>query len=534
MAERPYPSISITQHTLWTALTGEIPPIELPPIPLAHAALDSRDIRHEDLFVALMGQNTDGHAYVGAALHNNAQAVIIEERGRETAHATGAAIVDCTRGRWAIHATLPESYQPGAPIAYVVDDSVQAIQKVGAFQRFHRTNPALRVVGVTGSVGKTSTKELTASVLRQRYTTHASPGNLNSEQGLPLALMGLHMTHTRAVLEMGMYGVGEIERLCQLARPQIGIVTNVGPVHLSRLGTIERIAQAKSELVRALPTAENGGVAILNWDDERVRAMAEMTQARLFRYGLTDEADLWADEIEGMGMEGARFRFHYRRADAARVESLYIKVPLLGRHSVHTALCAAAAGLVDGLEWNEIIAGLQTLAGQLRLVAVRGINDSTLIDDTYNASPTSTIAALNLIADIQPVGAGRRVAVLGDMLELGSYETEGHQIVGRRSADVVDILVTVGQLGASIGAEAREAGFAAENLHILPTHHDAIDLLRQVIQANDLVLVKGSRAVGMDVIVAEITASATNAGPSRASSASSAGPASTAGEPADG
>jgi UDP-N-acetylmuramoyl-tripeptide--D-alanyl-D-alanine ligase len=285
LAERPYPPTSITQHTLWTALTGDMPPLALPPIPIAHAALDSRDIRHGDMFVALAGSNTDGHAYIGAALANGAQAIIAEERGRaavQIAAVQGAAVVDCTRGRWAIDAVLPATYQPGAPIAYIVDDSVQAIQKVGAFQRVHRSHPALRVVGVTGSVGKTSTKELAANVLRQRYATHASPGNLNSEQGLPLALMGLDAAHERTVLEMGMYGLGEIDRLCVLARPSIGIVTNVGPVHLSRLGTIERIAQAKSELVRALPGADNGGVAILNWDDERVRAMATMTTRASF------------------------------------------------------------------------------------------------------------------------------------------------------------------------------------------------------------------------------------------------------------
>ncbi|MFN3335092.1 MAG: Mur ligase domain-containing protein, partial [Caldilinea sp.] len=181
MAERPYPPTSITQHTLWTALTGDIPPLRLPAAPIAHAALDSRDVRPGDLFVALLGPNTDGHAYIGAALSNGAQAVIIEERGREAARVAGAITIDCTRGRWALYAELPERYQPGMVLAYVVDDSVQAIQKVGSFQRAHRTNSALKVVGVTGSVGKTSTKELTANVLRQRFATHASPGNLNSE-----------------------------------------------------------------------------------------------------------------------------------------------------------------------------------------------------------------------------------------------------------------------------------------------------------------------------------------------------------------
>jgi len=503
--ERPYPSTSITQHTLWTALTGDIPPLVLPPIPILHAALDSRDVRAGDLFIALAGSRTDGHAYIEDALRQGAQAVIAEPRGREAGQ-KGGVVIDCTRARWALQAQLPDSYRPGTPIVYIVDDSIEALQKVGSFQRVHRTNATLKVVGVTGSVGKTSTKELTAHVLRQRYVTHASPGNLNSEQGLPLALMGLNTTHEYAVLEMGMYGLGEIDRLCVLARPQIGIVTNVGPVHLSRLGTMERIAQAKSELVRALPSAEEGGVAILNWDDERVRAMAEVTRARVIRYGLTPEADLWADDIESMGMEGIRFRVYHRLWNEQKVESLHVKAPLLGRHSVHTALCAAAVGLLAGLSWGEIIAGFQSVAGQLRLVVVRGIHGSTVIDDTYNASPASTIAALNLLADIQPAEGGRRIAVLGDMLELGSYETEGHKIVGRRAADVVDILLTVGELGASIGEEARSSGLAPSNVHILATHQEAVALLRRLVRSGDLVLVKGSRAVGMDSIVAEIIA----------------------------
>ncbi|HRW45877.1 MAG TPA: UDP-N-acetylmuramoyl-tripeptide--D-alanyl-D-alanine ligase [Caldilinea sp.] len=508
MAERPYTTTAITQHTLWTALTGEIPPMALPATPIAHAALDSRDVRPGDLFVALVGANTDGHAYLGAALANGAQAIIAEEHGRAAARAAGAAIVDCTRGRWAISAELPQEYQPGAPIAYIVDESVQALQKVGAFQRAHRTDPALRVIGITGSVGKTSTKELTANVMRRRFVTHASPGNLNSEQGLPLALLGLNHSHQRTVLEMGMYGLGEIDRLCLLARPHVGIVTNVGPSHLSRLGTIERIAEAKSELVRALPDADSGGVAILNWDDERVRAMASLTGARIIRYGLTPDADLWVDEIQGMGMEGIRFRFHYRRPNSQKVDSIHVKIPLLGRHSVHTALCAAAAGLAEGLGWEEIVPGLQAQAGQLRLVAVRGINGSTIIDDTYNASPVSTIAALNLLADIEPKARGRRVAVLGDMRELGSYEDEAHKIVGRRAADVVELLITVGRLGSAIADEARGAGFAPEMVHSLASHEEAVDLLRQIIHGDDLVLVKGSRAVGMDTIVAEITVDA--------------------------
>jgi UDP-N-acetylmuramoyl-tripeptide--D-alanyl-D-alanine ligase len=476
----------------------------LAPAPIPAAAIDSRDVRHGDLFVALKGTVTDGHDYIAAALTNGAGAIIAEERAQGTARAAGAAVVDCTRGRWALNASLPTGYQAGQAIMYLVDDSLVALQQVGAFQRVHRASPALRVIGITGSVGKTSTKELTASVLRRRFATIASPGNLNNEQGLPLTLLGIGPEYECAVLEMGMYDVGEITQLCRLARPHVGLVTNVGPVHLERLGTIERIAQAKCELPQALPAADDGGVAILNWDDERVRGMANLTRARLFRFGLTAEADLWADEIAGLGMEGVRFRFHYRRPGQIRTETLAVRVPLLGRHSVHTALGAAAVGLVEGMDWDEIVAGMQSMPGQLRLVVVAGLNGSTVIDDTYNASPASTIAALNLLADIAPKGSGRRVAVLGDMRELGDYAEEGHQLVGRRAAAVVDVLVTIGELGSAIAAEAQEAGLDSACVHRRAGPDAAIALLENILGQDDLVLVKGSRAVGMDAVVAGI------------------------------
>ena len=205
-------------------------------------------------------------------------------------------------------------------------------------------------------------------------------------------------------------------------------------------------------------------------------------------------------------MEGIRFRFHYRRPGRRHVESLYVRVPLLGRHSVHTALRAAAAGLVAGLEWDEIVGGMQRMPGQLRLVTVAGLNGSTVLDDTYNASPDSTIAALNLLADLRPRGTGRRIAVLGDMLELGSYTDEGHKLVGRRAADIVDLLVTVGKLGYAIGEEAAAAGLAPETVHQRETASAAIDYLRTELRSDDIVLVKGSRAVGMDIVVAQISA----------------------------
>jgi UDP-N-acetylmuramoyl-tripeptide--D-alanyl-D-alanine ligase len=493
----------ITLHTLWQALAGVLPPMALAPTAVPRATLDSREVQPGDLFIAQPGQQTDGHRFIGKALAQGAGAILCEERGREDAAQAGATIVDCRGGAGSRAPHDPALGPLNAPLAFIVDDATLGLQALGAFQRLHRTQADLYVIGVTGSVGKTSTKELVAAVMRERYETLYSAGNLNSEQGLPLTLLALSMKHECAVLEMGMYAMGEIDTLCRLGRPVMGIVTNVGPVHLERLGTIENIQKAKSELVRNLPSADDGGVAILNWDDPRVRAMAEVTQARVFRYGLTPEADLWADEIASAGMEGIRFRFNHRHEDG-KVETLHVRVPLLGRHSAHTALRAAAAGIMRGMQWPEIVTGLQNISAHLRLVMAKGISGSTIIDDTYNASPESTIAALNLLDDLPLAEGGRRIAVLGDMLELGSYEREGHTLVGARAANVVDVLVTVGPLGRSIGEAALEAGLSEDQVTIMGNDRDAVALLHRLLHTNDLVLVKGSRAVGMDAIVADI------------------------------
>lgn len=308
---------------------------------------------------------------------------------------------------------------------------------------------------------------------------------------MPLTLLQLAAHHDVAVLEMGAYVPGDIALLAQLARPQIGIVTNVGPSHLGRMGSIETVARTKSELVRALPP---DGYAILNADDERVRAMAELTPARPFFYGLDPAANLWADEIEGRGLEGIAFRAHYAG------EAVHLRLPLLGRHSVHTALAATAAGLLLGLGWDAIVDGLRDESAQLRLLAVPGTRGATLIDDTYNASPTSSLAALNLLADLD----GRRIVVLGDMLELGEIEEQAHRMVGRRAAEVADIVISVGPRARWIADEARASGLRADQVTMLATNAEAIELLREQLRPGDYALIKGSRGAAMEAIVAAL------------------------------
>ncbi len=449
--------------------------------PLSAIVIDSQEAEPGSLFVALPGEHTDGHNFVAHTFSRGALVALVSRP------VDGPFLT--------LDARLPDqelSVQPGEPVCILVDDTQVALQQIAAAWRTRFTP---RVIGVTGSVGKTTTKEIIAAVLGQRYVTLKSPGNLNNEIGLPLTVLQMEERHERVVLEMGMYDLGEIAQLCRIAHPHVGVITNVGPVHLERLGTVERVAQAKAELVQALPA---DGVAVLNADDPMVSAMASQTRARVFRYGLLPAADLWADEIAGEGLEGIRFRFHYQG------DVVHVRVPLLGRHSVHTALRATAVGLIEGLSWDEIVPGLQNVETQLRLMVVRAVNGATLLDDTYNASPASTLAALNLLADLE-IGHGRRIAVLGDMLELGSYEEEGHRIVRTRVADVADILITVGQRARLIAEEALASGLPATKVQAVADSETALAGLRSMLGPGDVVLVKGSRASHMDEIATALS-----------------------------
>jgi UDP-N-acetylmuramoyl-tripeptide--D-alanyl-D-alanine ligase len=446
-----------------------------PGAPIRAAAIDSREVVPGTLFFALKGEQVDGHDFLAQAFERGARAALVE-RDR--------------MGPWPVidlRRPLPADFVLPAVCCLRVTNVVAALQQVA---RYWRSRLTLRVIGITGSLGKSTTKEVAADLLERRFRTLRNPGNLNNEIGLPLTVLKLTGDHSRAVLEMGFYVPGEIALLCDVARPQVGVITNIGPVHLERAGTMEAIVAGKAELVEALPPAPEG-VAILNYDDERVRRMAAHTRARVFSYGLDSQADLWADQIVGLGLDGVRFALHHGR------EHEHIRVPMLGQHSVHTALRAAAIGLVEGMSWEEILSGLQSSHAQLRLVAVPGPGGSILLDDTYNAAPESTIAALNLLAELE----GRHLAVLGDMLELGAYEEAGHRMVGARAAGVADELVTIGSRARWIAEEAIKAGLPAGHVAHFEAVVPAIDALRRRIGAGDVVLVKGSRGMRMDLIV---------------------------------
>jgi UDP-N-acetylmuramoyl-tripeptide--D-alanyl-D-alanine ligase len=453
--------------------------------------IDSRSAQAGALFVALQGERVDGHQFVAGAVKNGARGALV---GRD----------------WQAPSDLPQG------IALVrVESPLSALQTLSGWWR---KRSSAQVIAVTGSIGKTSTKEALGSVLSSKYKTLKSAGNLNNEIGLPLTLLRLEPEHEKAVLEMGAgYALGELTFLCGLASPQIAAVTNVGPVHLERMGTLENIALNKSELVAALP---KDGTAVLNGDDPRVRAMSEVTAALPLFYGLGESNDLRAVDIVSNGLDGVEFtllvgaRLADRRPSTTEgtpvdehppsgtVQLVHIRLPLLGKHSVYTALAAAGAAHAAGMTWDEIATALQGLSAQVRLVVVRGWNGSTLIDDAYNAAPASTIAALDLLAEMP----GSKIAVLGDMLELGAYAEQGHLEVGRRAAQVADKLVAVGTLGRLIGQEALRAGIPPGSVFFTTENEQVVDYLKGLLQAGDHVLVKGSRGLHMDEIVAGLSA----------------------------
>jgi UDP-N-acetylmuramoyl-tripeptide--D-alanyl-D-alanine ligase len=445
--------------------------------PIHETVVDSREVSPGAMFIALPGETSDGHDYVADAFQRGAAVAVIQQPLGEDLH-----VLDLRAKRPPV-----EAHEAAPPVALLVQDSLQALQTIAGYWRRQLD---VRVIGITGSVGKSTTKELAADVLGQRFKTLKNPGNLNNEIGLPLTLLKLGAGHQRAVLEMGFYVPGEISLLCDLSLPHVGVVTNVSQVHMSRAGSMDAIVKGKSELVENLPPSPVG-TAILNYDEPLVKEMANRTQADVFFYGLNQDADLWASDVEGLGLDGVRFVLHHGSG------SLHVRVPLLGRHSVHTALRAAAVGLVEGLSWQEIIAGLQGTHTQLRLVAVNGPDGALLLDDTYNAAPTSTLAALNLLEELE----GRRVAVLGDMLELGEFEERGHRLVGGRAAEIVDLLITVGERAHWIAQEARRAGLKPERIVELDNSEAALDYLNGRIGAGDVILIKGSHGMQMDQIV---------------------------------
>ncbi|MEO8638283.1 MAG: UDP-N-acetylmuramoyl-tripeptide--D-alanyl-D-alanine ligase [Chloroflexota bacterium] len=437
----------------------------------ASAAVDSRNVVQGCLFVALRGERTDGHRFTADAVRAGASVLIVEHP-----------------------VELPE----GADVAVLqVADPLTALQEMAAWWR---ARSSVRVVGVTGSTGKTIAKEIVADVLSRTLSVLRNEGNLNSETGLPMTLLRLEPWHQVSVLEMSMYTEGEIARLAEIARPEVGVVLAVHPTHLQRAGSLDAIARAKAELPAALPA---DGLAVLNADDPKVVAMRSVTAAPVRTFGLGPGADVRATDIESHGVGGTIFTLEApwgrRRLHSAT----------LGRHLVPHALAAATVADHFGIPLDEVEVALAAGSrADHRMAVAEATAGATVIDDTYNASPVSVAAALDFLGE-SPLAPGRaRYAVLGDMLELGPDEERLHREVGAKAAGVADGLVAVGDRGRWIAEGARAAG-----LRRVTTVHDADEAVLAVERdlapgVGDLLLVKGSRGIELDRLVAALTGQA--------------------------
>ncbi len=429
---------------------------------------DSRRIpRKSGLYIALRGEAHDGHEFVANAIENGAVAAIVSRE-------------------WALQ--HPEITIP----LIMVDEPGAALRRWAAWQR---RRLSAKVIGITGSLGKTSAKESIAAVLSQRYKVFRSPGNFNNEVGLPLSLLDCPDDAEVIVLEMGgAYAFGELTLLAEIAKPDVGVVTNVYPIHLERMGTIENIAKTKSELVEAIPAS---GFVVLNHDDDRVRAMAGLAKARVITFGIDGPGDIRAHDVQSQGLKGITFWVNIEG------EETFLTVPYVGSPGVSIAVVALAVGHGFGMDIAEMQEGLQDSSTQVRLLLVEGPGGSQLIDDTYNASTPSVLAALNLLKELPGT---RRIAVLGEMRELGSHAHDGHRLIGGRAGEVVDMLVTFGELtDISIAAARESAAALGRELNVVrftPDQREEITaFLLGELKKGDMVLLKGANGLQMDTIV---------------------------------
>jgi UDP-N-acetylmuramoyl-tripeptide--D-alanyl-D-alanine ligase len=427
--------------------------------------LDSRSVSAGDLFVAVAGERVDGHDYLGAA-------------------ATAGAVAALT--------TRPDDALP----TVVVDDAVAALGRLAAGVHARLTDAGLWTVGITGSSGKTSTKDLLGQVLAAAGPTVSPPGSYNNDIGLPLTVLDADEATRFLVLEMGSRGPGHIARLCRVARPQAGVVLNVGSAHLGEFGSPEGIAQAKGELVEALPA---DGTAVLNADDPRVLGMAPRTAARVLTTGLGPTADVRATDVTLD--EAARPRFTL----VAAGEEHPVALRVVGEHQVANALSAAGAALAAGILPAEVAAALSAASSRSRwrMEVDRRADGVTVVNDAYNANPESMRAAL---AALTGLAATRRVAVLGGMAELGGDAPAEHERLGRDAAAAgVDLIVAVGPDAVGIAEGAAAAGRRAgeESVHV-PDRAAARELLSEVLRPGDVVLVKASRSYGLELLAADL------------------------------
>jgi UDP-N-acetylmuramoyl-tripeptide--D-alanyl-D-alanine ligase len=433
---------------------------------LAGVSIDSRTVARGELFVAIHGPRHDGHDFVLAALDAGAMAGLVAQ-DRLSAY--------------------PE---PVRSKLLAVPDTLAALQ--GLAQAV-RTKWGRRLAAVTGSAGKTTTKEILAALLASRFRVLKSEGNLNNEYGLPLQLLRLDETHEAAVVELGMSHAGELRRLAEIARPDVGVVTRVAPVHLEFFASVEEIARAKRELIEGLAGPES--VAVLNADDPRVARFADIAPGRVVTFGVAERADFRGENVQDHGIDGTEFDFLGPKGRAK------LRLPLAGRHNVSNALAALAAASVWGVgatEAREVFPKLDATGMRGRVLRYEA--GFTVINDCYNSNPVALGAMVELLANTP--AARRRILAAGEMLELGPTSRELHREAGCTAAKArLDWIIGVQGDAESLVKGAIQAGHAAAQAKFFASSAEAAPFVRDLAQSGDLLLVKGSRGVKMERIV---------------------------------
>ncbi|MCX6417421.1 MAG: UDP-N-acetylmuramoyl-tripeptide--D-alanyl-D-alanine ligase [Actinobacteria bacterium] len=436
-----------------------------PAIKVSGISIDSRSCAFGDLFAAIVGERVDGHDYVGQAISNGASALLTSKQ------VEGSQVI-----------------VPASPDA--LDPVIYAIAKISKHVR--SLMRGVEVIGITGSSGKTSTKDMIGQVLSHAATTHAPAGSQNNELGLPLTLLSAPQDVKYLVTEMGMRGLGHITYLCELAKPTIGVITNVGRAHIGEVGSIEGIAKAKSELVKAI---QPSGVVVLNADDERVMAMREFTEATVFTYGYSSVADVRAENLQLTAYGSYTFDLVYRG------ERIPASIPMLGEHNVLNALAAAAVGISVGMEVTDIARALTTLKlmSKWRMEVHQIPGNVTIINDAYNANPESMSAALETLTAIP--AAGKKFAVLGKMHELGDDSDAIHAQIAKLAIELgVSKVVAVGEAAKAYGLPET----IVQKSVWLPDFDSACDYIVKEVNSGDILLFKASRAEQFEVLADQI------------------------------
>ena len=429
--------------------------------------LDSRKIEQDGLFFASEGAQVDAHKFIGQVYDKGALAVVCEKDAAKVYEQHGV-----EESAWGIY--------------ILVENTFQALKDVAAFYRERIDIP---VVGITGSVGKTSTKEFIASVLAQKFDVLKTEGNFNNEVGLPLTLLRIRENHQVAVVEMGISDFGEMHRLSRMAKPNICVLTNIGQCHLENLGTRDGILKAKTEIFDFM--AEDGYVCAYGEDDK----LATLTQVKgrdVTFFGTSSEFPVYADQIENKGLFGSEAILHVMG------QMTDVQIPLPGRHMVINATAAAAVANLLGLDMEEITQGIesvQAVGGRSNIIAKK---DYTVIDDCYNANPVSMCAAIDLLK----MAEGRKVAVLGDMFELGTDSDKMHASVGAYAvANLVDVLICVGENSKHMYEAAVAAKTAGQQVCYFATRDEMLGELAKLLQKDDTILVKASHGMGFDKVI---------------------------------